>query len=456
MAISSDSLYSDSRGVGLTAPSSVAAENYENALNAFLNYETVAGGLIKEVLAAQPGVFMASILRGYMTLMVEGKATRNRVAKSIETIELGASDATGRERLHLDALARWSQGNPIGAAQFWEQILVLEPLDLLALKMHHYTTFWTGRADILRTTIESILPFWNDSIAGYDHVLGMHAFALNECGRYEEAERIGREAVERNGEDLWSIHAVAHALEMQGAIAAGNQWFEGRDQQWESKNPFQGHLWWHAALFCYGAGDYEAALRVYDDIMVPLSSDFFLDIQNRASLLERFALAGVDVGERWDELGQYAANRVDDHVLAFTDAHCCLALARTSRTEDLERYVSSMEAHSSDLGRSNIDRRGYEVSVQIGTALQSLVGGDIDSAADILMSIRHDLSPIGGSLAQQDLFDLILVDTVERAGRTDLARSLMASRLGKWPQHQPTIARASRFLGGNPVSSGSV
>lgn len=44
------------------------------------------------------------------------------------------------------------------------------------------------------------------------------------------------------------------ALEMQGDHKAGVALFDVEPEIWATKNPFIGHVWWHAALFEWNAG----------------------------------------------------------------------------------------------------------------------------------------------------------------------------------------------------------
>ena len=85
-------------------------------------------------------------------------------------------------------------------------------------------------------------------------------------------------------------------------------------------------------------------LKTYDERVITSNTEFFLDIQNGASLLKRLELQGVDVGDRWDGLVEYAEKQIDDHVLSFTDLHSCLALAAADRGDVTERYLDSLHA----------------------------------------------------------------------------------------------------------------
>ncbi|MEM7322828.1 MAG: tetratricopeptide repeat protein [Actinomycetota bacterium] len=433
----------DQRGSEMTTGDQAEVDAFDNALELFLNYERSAGGAVKALLTDHPDTVMGTVLRGYMLMMLESGGVYPKVDAMVAEIIADDRDTNRRERLHLDALRHWANADVLAAATVWDHILAADPRDVLALKMHHYTTFWTGRADVLRSTVEGVVDTWDPATPGYDHVLGMLAFALNESGRHEQAEEIGREAVAANPEDLWSIHAVAHALEMQGANERGDRFFQVDDDRWGSKNPFLGHIWWHAALFPWNSGDYDRVLDLYDNRLRPASTEFYLDIQNLSSLLTRLELSGVDVGDRWGELADHAAARTGDHVLTFTDVHCALTLARTDRIEELGAFVESLERHQQDDGGRT---PGLPIAIQVSRALAAAAGGDHRTGAELLGAVRGDLAPIGGSHAQRDLFDLVLADMTLTAGEVELALHQLRARTRRWPNSVPTWQRYGQAL----------
>ena len=442
----------DCRGVPTSAGSDAEIAAFDAGFDAFLDYELSAGAALKQVLADHPDSTLTAIVRAAMMLMLETSAVHPKVAAAAEAGLAPGSPANDRERLHWQAIDRWAAGDVRGAAAWWDRILARWPHDLLALKLHHYTTFWTGRAGVLLSAVDGVVDAWDESIPGYDHVLGMRAFALNETGRWEEAEAVGRQAVARNPEDLWSVHAVAHALEMQGSPAAGDAFFAqcgaapGDDADpWPTKNPFVGHIWWHAALFPWKAGDHDRVLWLYDHRILPSGTEFFLDLQNLASLLARLESAGVDVGDRWEQLADHSAARTGDHVLTFTDVHCALALARAGRAAELDAFTASLEAHRA--GRPpGLGTTGLDVAIELCHAFRHQVRGDHRAAADALLAVRGDLAPIGGSHAQRDLFDLVTVDELLAAGDGPLAVNLLRARTRRWSQSVPTWHRYADAL----------
>lgn len=431
-----------------SATDQAEVDSFDDGFELFLNYEMAAGGAMKQVVAEHPGSVLAAVLRGYMMMMLESVALHPKVAATAEATASAAGHANERERLHLDALAQWAAGDVRAAASVWDRILAADPLDLLALKMHHYTTFWTGRAGALASAVDGVLDAWDETTPGYDHVLGMHAFALNETGRYEQAEEVARQAVALNDQDLWSVHAVAHALEMRGDLQAGDAFFDVAADTWASKNPFVGHIWWHAALFPWNRGDYDRVLALYDERLRPASTEFFLDLQNLSSLLTRLELAGVDVGDRWDELGAHAASRIGDHVLTFTDVHCALTLNRTGRNDDLVSFNDSLQQHRSEVLAAGRDTVGIDVALELCRGFRANAEGDNDQASRTMLAVRGDLAPIGGSHAQRDLFDLVMADVTESAGEADLAVNLLRARTRRWPNSVPTWQRYAKALAG--------
>ena len=60
--------------------------------------------------------------------------------------------------------------------------------------------------------------------------------------------------------------------------------------------------------------------------------------------------------------------------------------------------------------------------------------GDYASAAAKLSSVRYKWSAIGGSHAQRDVFQQILIDATIRSGDTRQAKALLAERTGLRPK----------------------
>ena len=418
----------DIRGLPLTTDEPRAASTFDEVMVHYFEYRLATGKRLKAVLEADPAFVMGHCMKGYLFMLFGSVAFYDRIRDSLGQARSGVGRATRREGLHVEALGVWLEGDLIRACSLWDEILFEHPHDLLALRLHHFNTFWMGRNYTLRSTVAGVLDAWDESVPGYGHVLGMLSFALEECGEYAAAEAHGRRAVEANPDDLWAVHAVAHVLEMQGRLDEGIAWLDYPADQWEDRNPFRGHLWWHAGLYQLEKGEYERVLALYDRSIATEKTDFYLDIQNMASLLVRLELQGIEVGERWRELAEHAATRTDDHVLAFTDVHCAMALAATGKSEAAGALIESLN----EFGRKPHDFAAETmtpVTVPLCEAIFALQAGEPDRACEKLLAIRHDLAPIGGSHAQRDVFHQMLVESALASGRLNLARALLSERI---------------------------
>ncbi len=418
----------DCRGLALTTSSADAAKHIDQAVTAFLDYRTTASAHVKSALEQDPAFVLAQCFRGYFLLMLENKAILPKVGQTLDEIRPRLEAVTPRERLHVQALEAWAAGDIMQACLRWEQILTEAPLDLMALRLHHTMTFYTGRSQVMRSVVSSVLDEWNDGVPEYGCVQGMYAYALEECGAYDEAERWGRQAVERNPGDLWAIHSVAHVLEMQGRSAEGVKWLDYTPEQWSKKNPFKAHLWWHGALFFLAQDQSGRALELYDKALCSVNSESYVDVSNQAALLKRIEMAGVDIGDRWRALAEHSEKRIHDHMLPFRDAHFCLALAANGNFAAARRHVESMATFAAQ-GRGWRAEATREVLVPLCEGIIAYEAGDYDKAIDLLWPRRHDIVRIGGSHAQRDLFAQIICDAAVHSSRRYIARSLLCERV---------------------------
>lgn len=397
---------------------------FDRVVRRWLEYRADAGRALKAVLDAAPELPMAVVLQAAFLMLVGSSATRPRASALATRARELATDPAGRA--HAEAVLAWSQGDLPSARARWDDALDHDPHDLLALRLQHLSLFWEGDGPGMRAAIERRLPAWREADPGFGFVQGMHAFALEETGEPARAEAIGREAVLREPDDLWSVHAVAHVLDTDQRAAEGAAWLEPQLGNLVDRNPFRGHVAWHAALFAIEEGRLEEVLAAYDSRIRPGEEGFYLDVQNAASLLMRLELLGVDVGGRWAELADRAAPRVADLALPFTDLHVVLAQARAGRAEALARELDALE-HAPDPVRR-------ELLVPIARALEAFTAGRHGETVDLLLPLRTRWAPIGGSRTQRDLLLQILLVAALRAGRLDTARTLLAERRAERPR----------------------
>ena len=326
-------------GLRSTTSSADAAKHIDQAVTAYPRLPDDGGRPHQGGAGAGPSLRAGAVLPRLLLPHAGEQGVLPRVKQTLDEIKPHLGAATRREQLHVKALEAWAAGDIMRACFHWEEILTDAPLDLMALKLHHTMTFYTGRSQVMRSVVSSVLGAWNDKVPEYGCVQGMYAYALEECGAYEDAERWGRQAVERNPGDLWALHSVAHVLEMQGRSAEGVKWLDYTPEQWAHKNPFKAHVWWHGALFLLAQGQNDRALDLYDKALCSVNSETYVDVSNQAALLKRIELSGVDVGERWQALAEHSEKRIHDHMLPFRDAHFCLALAANGNFEVARQHI---------------------------------------------------------------------------------------------------------------------
>ena len=417
----------DDRGLALTTTVSKAAESYNAAVRSFLEYRLDASALAKTCVSEDPDFSMGQCLRGYLLMGMCSFAVVPKARAALLEAERTAATATPRERQHVQALRQWVDGDLVGANATWERIIAAHPLDIVALRMHHYNCFWMCLTRGLRATPASVVDCWAENMPGYGNLLGMLAFGLEENGEYGLAERAGRRATELNPDDLWALHSVAHVLEMQGRDEEGRQWLSQPHDRWHDRNPFHRHVWWHLALFTLASRQVDQALHLYDQVVLGDESDFYLDIQNAASLLTRLELSGANVGGRWKILADHAAKHIDDHALIFTDIHCVLSLAREKRFDEAGQLIRSLAAYGKNAPaymKDVIERLG----VPLSEGVLAFETGRYDDAVELILPLRHMNASVGASHAQRDLFDIILMEAAARSGQEELVSAMRRER----------------------------
>jgi tetratricopeptide (TPR) repeat protein len=416
----------DVRGLPITVANDSALAAYERGVAGYLAQKRDTMDQLDAALAADPEFVLAHCLKAYLLRMAYDPAFLPAARDSVAAAKKVSAGATEREQRHVAAAERLLEEDVVEALAILDGIAIDHPADLMTLKLAQFTHFWRGDAANMRDVIGRALYAWEPDMPGYGFVLGMLSFGFEESGEYESAERAGREAVDLNPEDSWAVHAVAHTFEMEGRHADGVDWLTRTEPGWLENNNFRFHLWWHRSLYHLERDEVDAVLELYDTGIRGEKTDFATDIANGSALLWRLALRGVDVGDRWEELGERAEAHVRDAVNTFFNANYMMALLASGRREATDVLIAAMR---DDTARHDPDAsRAVDAGVAIAEGLRAFHDGNYSRAVDLMLPVRYDHHLFGGSHAQRDVFDQTLVLSAIRSGLDALTRALVAER----------------------------
>jgi tetratricopeptide (TPR) repeat protein len=404
----------------------------ERVIEAFLGARADTRECLAEYLRTDPDCALAHCLDGYLHMMASKRDLQPLAVASLRRAErvVARSPEARRDQLHVAALDAWTRGEMREAAEHWDRLLIEFPRDILALRVSQFVLSYLGESQRMRYTVARALPAWDPSVPGYGFVLGCYAYGLEEAGDYAQAEEMGRKAIDLNRHDIWAAHAVTHVAEMQGRLHDGLGWIAGLSDQWEGCGNFAFHLRWHEALFRLDLEQHARVLELYDREIRRQSTDEYLDVTNAVSLLWRLEQAGVDVGRRWRELADCARGHHQDHSLVFADLHYMMALAAVG---DHGPFLKSCEQFAAESGTEATVMA--DVGLPLARAVLAHRRGAYEEVVDLLAPVRREFRRIGGSHAQRDLFDQLLIDAAWRGRRLDTATELLAERTTRRPRN---------------------
>ena len=423
--------HQDQRGNPCASASAAAREAAERALWRMMSFYDVPIADLDAAIAADPGWAMPHVMKAGFLLSLTEPALVAEAAGHLAEAQARSSQATARERAHLEAVQQLLEGRWNGACRTWDELLVEHPRDALALQWAQLWDFYRGDAAGLRGRPARALPEWDEADPLYAHVLALYAFGLEENHLQPQAEEAGRHALAIEPRAPWAVHAVAHVMEMQGRFEEGAAWLRQHQGAWAEGNGFAGHLWWHKALFRFEALDIAGVLRVVDGHLSGEALQITLQRVDAAAMLWRLHLLGEDVSARcaallegWDLDGDAAG------YYAFNDVHAVLAMLGAGELHRAEAWVARCAERAmtpEDARRAN-HLMAREVGLPLMRGLLAWKRGAATAACEQIYPIRTLAQRIGGSHAQRDLIDLTLLAAAAGGGHRGMGRALVNER----------------------------
>lgn len=409
-----------------------AVADWDNTVRAFLAHSAATPSYLGKVLEAAPHFALAWAAKGMFYLLL-GRQELVTVARDALANARKAQALTGvtmREAAYIEALQAYVAGRPSLAASMLGELVKVYPRDMLAVKLDHAIRFVLGDRAGMEHSMLAAMPAIDRDHPYWGYAQGCMSFAFEENGDYVSAEKFGRSALEACPDDAWGLHSVAHVYDMTARNEEGIKWLETRTKSWDHCNNFGYHVWWHLGLFYLDQGQYDRVLSLYDERVRAEHTDDYRDISNGASMLVRLEIEGIDVGDRWEELAELSAGRVEDGSVVFADLHYMLSLNGGQRTKEADALV---ERIASDAQRSDHDMHEVQevAGLPCALGLAAFRAGNYDLAFDQLRKSRPLLQRVGGSHAQRDVFSRLLIEAGLRAGRWEEAEAETHARAAR-------------------------
>lgn len=400
-------------------------------IEGYLAYETRAERILVTA-GADPESCIANVYAGMLWMLLEAPEGAARAAKYLAAAERAAPRATRREQLNAAMLRAWVDDNLERTIRLCDQVSDEFPRDLVILKTHQYFEFNRGNSPaMLRVALKA--GGANDDVP---YAYGMKAFAYEQCHLLDQAETEARSALAMRRKEPWAQHALAHIFLTRGRMDEGAQFLEDAADSWSGLNSFMlTHLWWHLALFYLSQGRGGEALKIYDEHCWGIAKTYSQDQVGAISLLARFEIAGIDVGSRWSDLGDYLQARAHDTLQPFLTLQFLYGLARARRPE-AETLLSAVREHAE---RAPAFTRAVwrEVALPGCEGLHFYAHGDFERAWQRLSAAVPRMVEAGGSHAQRDLFEQVLLDAALKSGRLPVAQHMLELRRGFDPNGVP-------------------
>jgi hypothetical protein len=418
----------DSRGLPLSTASDLAADRYREGVDLMLSTWPGAAEVLDEAIATDPDFALAHAARARQHAMrSEGGLAKERIARAAELV---AARGTERERSHVEILSLAINGRSSEAlervrthADTWPRDVVILSLPLGAFGLLAFS----GRADHDQARVDlcerhaghfASDDWWFLTYRGWSHA---------ENGNVAHGRDLTQRGFDLRPQNANAAHALSHAMYEGGANDEADRFIHVWLPTYDPSGILHGHIAWHAALAALEHGDTERALAIYGEHVQPsVSTGNAVNIvSDTASFLWRLQAYGHPVPkELWQAAASYAGPSFPGAGFAFADMHMALLAAATGDKEGLERRVSALMA----MIKAGTLPAGPVVPAICRAAL-AFAEEDYAGCVRNLEPVASDVVRVGGSGAQRELVEDMLLLALMRSGEAAKAGALLDRRL---------------------------
>ncbi len=445
----------DRYGLEMDTNSPQAAEHYSEGLDMALSQQYGAEGKFQEAVDADEGFALAHAALGYMQMIRVAVPEARESAQRAKSLTSGVSR---RVNQHVETISLFAQGKNQESYALLRQQVDEFPGDALMLRVGQRLMVQgcTGAGvanypPIFFDLMKSVEPRFRDDWA----FMGQYAWANHEVGLMDEGLRLALRSLELRPDNAVAAHSVAHVQFETGDNSQGADFLGGWLEGFDRRAAYRVHLSWHQALFQLAMGRYTNAQALYEnDIRPSVAAKSYQSLADSASLFWRMYIYGETApAVDWEELLVLAAPAAERPGPSFRDAHAALAFTAAGDEASMDRLIDGLKALA-DKG-SDV---AAECMLPLVKGIAAFGRGDYSEAARLIEPVFPQLTRVGGSHAQREVFEDTLLVAYLRAEQFDKAETMLRERLSRResPRDNFWLARAQADTGNPEVAKTSL
>jgi hypothetical protein len=433
--------FEDRYGLPVSASNEAAAGAYRQGMDLMLSAWPGASQALDRAIEADPDFALAQAARSRAHLIyAEMQPAREKAATARQLV---ARNGTAREKSHVEILALTTEGQPVKALELTLAHLQHWPRDalIMSLPLGAFGLFaFSGMADHDQARVDLCErhqrhyddDWWFLTNLGWSHT---------ENGNVDAGRRITQRAFDRRRENANAVHALAHAMFEDGSTDDAEALIAGWLPIYHRSGLLHGHVSWHEALLALEKGDTVRAGAIYAERIQPRINPAppINVMTDGVSLLWRLQASGHPVSrEAWLDLSEHAVRWFPKSGNSFVDVHMALLAAMAGNGSALEQRIAELDArrHQGRLPAGT-------VVPDICRAARAFAEEDYPQCAGILEPASREVVRIGGSHAQREMIEDMLLVAQMKAGEAAKARDLLDRRLHRRPSLRDARWRAT-------------
>lgn len=418
-------MLADRYDLSLSTASAAARDAYVQGCDLALTLYPGAVEAFDQAIAADPNLALAHAAKAQV-LVREGKSAAAWAA--LAAAKDLAATLPSREASHISFFEQVFAGRTDDAIAILYTHLAEWPRDALVVASAANpngvigASGRIGQKHQIAALMDDLAPHYGEDF----WFLAYHAMALSEDGQLTAARSKIERSLAVNPNNAHGAHGFAHVCYESGEPEAARAYLSPWLTTYPRNGFFYGHLSWHLSLCELQAGNWDEALRLYQEALVldRHSGGPQLKMSDAAAFLWRSELAGYPRdASAWHTMYDYANRVLSRPASGLADLHVILAHVAMGDDDALDVRANQMK----DLAHDGLYPSGsYLPALSRGFA--AFERRNFTATIDALAPLVGQSERIGGSRAQHDLIEFTLLKAYLEADRPEEARRLLSAR----------------------------